>query len=163
MPPQDKNKKRNEVYVVIGGGQPRSGNIKELRAEVGACEDYSRFNGVSKGTGGSERDYGSMSVDEESQSGYPRHGYMPCAQDFDNDSVDLRARRSVGSSMIEQPHDEFEEEEDLDEQEDTLEAEDEQTFSQTEYTNASIVNGTMKSNNTNGIFLCRHILSLFVQ
>ena len=98
--------------MVIGPGPSRSSST-ENRAEVGGCEDYSPFQGSEKWAAECERDGGSfeLNVDEESQNGHP-HSYVPCRprMEFEEDSVDLRAKRSAGTPLSEEEEEEAEEE-----------------------------------------------------
>ena len=136
--------------MVIGPGPSRSSST-ENRAEVGVCEDYSPFQGAEKWAAECERDGGSfeLNVDEESQNGHP-HSYVPCRprMEFEEDSVDLRAKRSAGTPLSEEEEEEEAEEEEEteeEEEEEDEEGEEEQTYTETEYTAATslMTNGTV--------------------
>jgi len=135
--------------MVIGPAPSRSSST-ENRAEVGVCEDYSPFQGAEKWAAECERDGGSfeLNVDEESQNGH-HHSYVPCRprMEFEEDSVDLRAKRSAGTPLSEEEEEEAEEEEETDEEEEEEDEEDEeeQTYTETEYTAATSLMGLDRS------------------
>ncbi|KAL8560356.1 hypothetical protein ACOMHN_006087 [Nucella lapillus] len=110
-----RGRKQGELYMVIGEDPGRSYS-QVHRAEFGVCEDYSPLQGREKLCSDTERDVGSidLNVEEESYSDH-HHGYVPLpgpSRKVKDDSLDLRARRSVGT-----PVSYYEEEDDSDESE----------------------------------------------